>query len=103
MAALLFIRLLKVFRNSGLTHLANVCYSTPNGTQGATIERGIAMENFETLKAVYEQKQAKYQALCDAAAAAYEAHQAIKAMCDEAMADMHKAGQEMLEAMSKQQ
>lgn len=55
----------------------------------------------ETLEAIYEEKQAKYQALCSAAAAAYEMHQAIKALCDEAMADMHKAGQAYLDALGK--
>lgn len=57
------------------------------------------MQNVEALKALYEEKQAKYHALCDAVAAAYEAHQAIKAMCDEAMVDMQKTGEEMLAAM----
>ena len=57
------------------------------------------MKEVEILQAVYEEKQAKYQALCDAVAAAYEAHQSIKALCDEAMADMHKAGEELLSAM----
>lgn len=57
------------------------------------------MKDVETLKAVYAEKEAKYHALCDAVAAAYEAHQAIKAMCDEAQADMHKAGEELIEAM----
>lgn len=57
------------------------------------------MQNVETLKAIYEEKQAKYQALCDAVAAAYEAHQSIKALCDEAMADMQKVGGELIEAM----
>lgn len=40
------------------------------------------MKEVEILQAVYEEKQAKYQALCD-----------------EAMADMHKAGEELLKAM----
>ena len=57
------------------------------------------MKEVEILRAVYEEKQAKYQALCDAVAAAYEAHQSIKALCDEAMEDMHKAGEELLSAM----
>lgn len=57
------------------------------------------MQDVETLKAIYEEKQAKYHALCEAAGAAYEAHQAIKAMCDEAMADMQKVGGELIEAM----
>ena len=57
------------------------------------------MGNIEQLQAIYNEKQAKYQALCDAAAAAYEAHQSIKAMCDEAMQDMHEAGKELLAAM----
>lgn len=57
------------------------------------------MKEVEILQAVYEEKQAKYQALCDAVAAAYEAHQTIKALCDEAMVDMHKAGEELLSAM----
>lgn len=57
------------------------------------------MENVELLKAIYEEKQAKYQALCDAVEAANEAQRRIKALCDEAMADMHKAGEELLNAM----
>lgn len=57
------------------------------------------MKNVEMLKTIYEEKQAKYNALCDAVAAAYETQQAIKAMCDEAMQDMHKAGKELIEAM----
>lgn len=57
------------------------------------------MDNIELLKAIYEEKQAKYQALCDAVEAANEAQRSIKALCDEAMADMHKAGEELLNAM----
>ena len=60
------------------------------------------MTEVEKLKAIYKEKEAKYQALCDAAAAVYEAHQAIKAMCDEAIADMQEAGEELLAAMKGQ-
>jgi hypothetical protein len=48
---------------------------------------------------VYEEKQAAYQSLCDAVEAAYNAHQDIKALCDKAMAEMHKAGEELLKAV----
>lgn len=58
------------------------------------------MKEVEILRAVYEEKQAKYQALCDAVAAANDSCQCIKAMCDDAMADMHKAGEELLKAMN---
>lgn len=57
------------------------------------------MKDVETLKAVYAEKEAKHYALCDAVAAAYEALQAIKALCEEAMADKLKAGEELLKAM----
>lgn len=57
------------------------------------------MKEVEKLEAIYKEKEAKYQALCKAAGAAYEAHQAIKALCDEAMADMNEAGKELLSAM----
>lgn len=60
------------------------------------------MTEVEKLKAIYKEKEAKYQSLCDAVAAAYEAHQAIKAMCDEAMVDMQEAGEELLTAMKGQ-
>lgn len=59
------------------------------------------MENVEKLNAVYEEKKAKYLVLCEAAATAYEAHQAIKAMCDDAMEDMHKAAEELLKTTGK--
>jgi len=55
----------------------------------------------ETLKAIYEEKQAKYQSLCDALNAANEAQRRIKEMCDAAMTDMHKAGEELLGAMKQ--
>lgn len=61
------------------------------------------MQDIEKLKAVYEEKEAKYQALCKAAGVVYEAHQAIKALCDEAMADMQEAGVELIDAMKAQQ
>ena len=57
------------------------------------------MDNVERLKAIYAEKQAKYRALCDAVTAAYEAHQSIMAMCDEAMAEMSKTGDELIAAM----
>jgi hypothetical protein len=60
--------------------------------------RGETMD-IETLKAVYEEKQAAYQSLCDAVEAAYNAHRDIKALCDKAMAEMHKAGEELLKAV----
>lgn len=57
------------------------------------------MKDVKTFEAIYKEKQAKYSALCDAAAAAYEMYQTIKDMCDEAMRDMQEAGKELLEAM----
>lgn len=59
------------------------------------------MVDLEILEAVYKEKQAKFQALSDAVAAAYEAHQAIKAMCDEAMKEMHEAAEDYLTAMKQ--
>lgn len=57
------------------------------------------MQEVETLKAIYEEKQAKYQALCDAVAVAYEAHESVRRLCEKAMIEMHEAGEELLKAM----
>jgi len=59
------------------------------------------MKDIKTLEAIYKEKQTKYSALCDAAAAAFEAHQTIKAMCDEAMKEMHEAAEDYLTAMKQ--
>lgn len=60
-------------------------------------------ENIEHLKAIYEEKQAAYNKLCDAYSKAAEAANEIKAMCDAAMADLHEAGQQLLKAMEAEQ
>lgn len=67
----------------------------------ARIARGEEMKDIKTLEAIYKEKQVKYSALCDAAAAAFEAHQTIKAMCDEAMKEMHEAAEDYLTAMKQ--
>ena len=54
------------------------------------------MKDIETLKAIYEEKQAKYQTLCEAADAAHSAYEAIKELCNVAMDEMHEAGMEYL-------
>lgn len=59
------------------------------------------MKDIKTLEAIYKEKQAKYSALCDAAAEAFEAHKTIKAMCDEAMKEMHEAAEDYLTAMKQ--
>ncbi len=61
------------------------------------------MTNIEHLKAIYEEKQATYNKLCDAYSKAMEAANGIHDMCDAAMADMHEAGQQLLKAMQDQQ
>ena len=61
------------------------------------------MADIERLKSIYDEKQAKYQALCDAYGKAAAAAEHIKAMCDEAMADMHVAGQQLLNAVKGDQ
>jgi len=59
------------------------------------------MKDAKTLEVVYKERQAKYSALCNAAAAAFETHQTIKAMCDEAMKEMHEAAENYLSAMKQ--
>lgn len=61
------------------------------------------MTDIEHLKAVYEEKQSAYHKLCDAYVHAMDAANGIKAMCDAAMDDMHKAGQEFINAAKADQ
>lgn len=60
-------------------------------------------ENIETLKAIYEEKQAAYNKMCDAYMKAMGTAETIKAMTDEAMDDLHEAGEQLLKAMEADQ
>lgn len=57
------------------------------------------MRDFETLKVIYAEKEAAYDRLTSAYGEALAAANAIKAMCDEAMEDKFKVGEELLEAL----
>ena len=61
------------------------------------------MTNIEYLKAMYAEKQATYNKLCDAYSQAMVAANEIHAMCDTAMNDMHEAGQQLIKAMEAAQ
>lgn len=61
------------------------------------------MTNIEHLKAIYEEKQATYHKLCDAYTKAMGAAETIKAMTDEAMDDLHEAGEQLLKAIQADQ
>lgn len=61
------------------------------------------MTSLETLHAIYNEKQAAYHKLCDAYTKAMGAAETIKAMTDEAMNDLHKAGEQLLKAMEANQ
>lgn len=60
-------------------------------------------ENVERLKAIYEEKQATYNKMCDAYCKAADAANEIRAMCDSAMADLHDVGEQLLKAMEAEQ
>lgn len=60
-------------------------------------------ENIERLKAIYEEKQATYNKMCDAYRKAADAANEIRAMCDAAMADLHDVGEQLLKAMEAEQ
>lgn len=57
------------------------------------------MKEVEILQAVYNEKKAAYNRLCDAYSQAMVAANEIKAMCDAAQDDMFKSGEELLKAM----
>ena len=61
------------------------------------------MSNIETLQAIYDEKQASYHKLCDAYTKAMGAAETIKAMTEEAMDDLHEAGEQLLKAMEAEQ
>lgn len=61
------------------------------------------MTNIEHLKAIYEEKQAAYDKLCDAYRKTADAADEIRTMCDAAMADLHEAGEQLLKAMEAKQ
>ena len=61
------------------------------------------MTNIEYLKAIYEEKQATYNKLCDAYSQAMVTASEIRIRCDTAMNDMHEAGQQLIKAMEAAQ
>lgn len=57
------------------------------------------LQDIEALKLIYEEKQQTYNKLADAYSKAMEAANEIRAMCDEAMEELHKAGENIIRAM----
>ena len=55
----------------------------------------------ETLRAIYKEKQAKYEELVDAFAFAIEAADRIRSLTEEAQTEMFATGEELLMAMGR--
>lgn len=61
------------------------------------------LQDIEVLKLIYKEKQQTYNKLVDAYGKAMEAASEIRAMCDEAMSELHKAGEDVIRAMESAQ
>lgn len=61
------------------------------------------LQDIDALKLIYKEKQQTYNKLTDAYTQAMCAANEIRAMCDEAMNELHKAGEDIIRAMESAQ